>query len=159
MNPDLMASVITYLRLNASLVSAFADNPPVYPKFWSNYDALQKSNLDPTAIMPYLVFVEPQETKSYETKDATGNRSDVAVGVIAMDVFAPGELEARQLAEDVADYLNDCDESLLFPGIGLFYFRRTVQAMPPSTGTGPDGSPTIFRRSIQFKYFYEETLA
>ena len=152
MNPDLLASIISYMRLNAALVASFGDSA-VTPKFWSNYNAFQASAIDP--VMPYLVFVEPNETKSYETADkATNNPSDAAIGMLVCDIYASTELGVRQLGEQLCGVLNDCDNVIN----GLFYFRRTTQAMPPLPSTGPDASPTIFRRQIQFKYMYEETL-
>lgn len=156
MNPDLVSCLIAFLRLDGSIVTDFGD-ASTSPKFWSNYSALQSSPEAP--VMPYLVFVEPQEAKAYETADNNGVRSDVAQGTLICDLYAKTELEARQLGEEVASVLNDCDEDPSFPGTGLFYFRRASQAMPPLPSTGPDASPTIFRRQMQFKYMYEETLS
>jgi hypothetical protein len=154
MNPDLVASLIAFIRLNAGLVSAFGDSAQ-NPAFWSNYNALQVSPADP--IMPYLVFVEPSESKSYETKDATGKYSNAADGILAVDIYAPTELLVRQLGEQLCTVVNDCDESVNWTTTGLFFFRRLNQAMPPLPATGPDSSPTVFRRQIQFRYMYEET--
>ncbi len=151
MNPDLLASLIAYMRTNGALVAAFGDSAAT-PKFWSNYGALQATTTDP--IMPYLVFVEPNESKSYETADATGNPSDAASGVLVADIYASTEVLARQLGEQVCGVLNDCDDTI----VGLFYFRRTSQAMPPLPSTGPDASPTIFRRQIHFRYMLEDLL-
>lgn len=153
MNPDLIEALIAYMRYNGDLVTAFGDSTAT-PKFWSSYNALQ--NADP--ILPYLVFVEPQETKSYETEDNEGDRSDVAFGVIIADIYGTGEVQVRNLSEEVCGVLNDCDESPYFTDDSLFYFRRHTQAMPPLPSTGPDASPTIFRRQIHFKYMYEENL-
>jgi len=150
MNPDLLASIIAYMRTSQTLVTAFGDNAAT-PKFWSNYNAFQSSATDP--VMPYLVFVEPNETKSYETADATGSPSDAAIGMLICDIYASTEIGVRQLGEMLCGVLNDCDGTIQ----GLFYFRRTTQAMPPLPSTGPDASPTIFRRQIQYKYMYEDT--
>ena len=245
MSFDLVQSIVAYMRVNAALVAAFNDTPS-NPAFWSNYNALQSSATDP--IMPYLVFVEPNEVKTYETggqptysvyvtvtapgytayganltltpggtttinltndatvstpgnssysqifvitgssgplagatvivfnqaggsglassfTDATGTvsllwgaRSDAAFGTLMCDIYAPNEALVRQLGEQLCVVLNDCDESPIFPGGSLFYFRRQTQSMPPLPSTGPDASPTIFRRQIAFKYMYEESI-
>ena len=152
MSFDLVSSLVAYMRTNSDLVAAFNDSPS-NPSFWSNYNALQSSATDP--IMPYLVFVEPQETKNYETADYTENPSDQATGVLMADIYAPNEANLRALGEQVCGVLNDCDDVI----DGLFYFRRTTQSFPPTPQTGPDASPTIFQRSIQFRYMYEEYLA
>ncbi len=156
MNPDLLASIIAFMRLNGPLVTAFGDSPSA-PAFWSNYNALQASATDP--ILPYVVFVEPNEIKAYETKDGTGSYSDSATGTLIAEIYATTELGVRQLGEQLCGVLDDCDEAVNWPGTGLFYFRRVSHSMPPIPSTGPDASPTIFRRQIQFKYMYEETVS
>src|SRR5271157_1685433 len=129
---DLMANLIVLMRTNVALVAAFGDNP-MTPKFWSNYSALHDyfiqdhiQDQEVLDVMPYLVFTEPQETKTYESKDSTGNPSAAAIGLIVADGYASTEILARELGEQLCSVLNDCDESIS----NLFYFRRSSQAMP-----------------------------
>ena len=160
MQPDILAATIAFIRTQSAIVTAFGEDLSAVPqpsiKFFSDWAG------EIVPALPYLVLTEPQSIESFETIATEGMSNVVSSmmdGLIAMEVFASSKTAARQLADQVAAVVDDCEDALntTLANIGVFYVRRTAFRFPVVTNVGPDGSATSFARIIQFRYLYEQT--
>lgn len=154
MEPDILAAIIAFVRSQSALVTAFGENLSASPPIIKFYADTAGQSIP---ALPYLVLTEPQSVEGFETPGPNDDGSSVVDGVIGMEVYASSKTTSRQLADQVAAVLNDCEGSLGVTGIGIFYFRRTTLRFPIITTVGPDGNPTAYGRIIQFRYLYEQT--
>lgn len=105
---------------------------------------------------PYLVIVEPGETRSYFTASTGNYRPFLADGTMPIRVYAEDRDQAKQLGDQVAFALNDFDLITPgWPGATLKLFRLAGPAsfvVMPETGPA---TPTTFIRLLTFEYEYQ----
>ncbi len=148
--PDILSAAVGYLHGNTVVATAFGDTS-VVSKFWTDYAAWNSQTLEPS--YPYLIFQEPQESDTYESESETSHSSSVSDGIVDFDVLAPSKTSVRQLADLVAQTLNDAP--LVFDDGGLIYFRHVSKTFPLQTTIGVDGQATVFKRRTRFRFLIE----
>jgi len=142
---DLVAAAIAYLR--SSSLPSFGDSPTT-PKYFTDLQP-------PGTAVPYIAFDSPDEERTYES-DGTWLAEGTLTVEIACGNTTPGgaKTSARLLAEAVSAILQDAP--LFFTEGDLIYFRRSERKYRAIKETGPGSNIVIYKRPIEFKYFYEQ---
>lgn len=106
--------------------------------------------------LPYICFSEPEETEGYETPDSVGGSgSSMATGVFVLEVYHETKIAARQLADLLADYINDAPLEFL-DGV-LVYLRRSTRRYPTLRVLAPGTGVVQYKRVLEFVYMIERT--
>jgi hypothetical protein len=141
--PDLVAASRAALSDDVDVADAFGDTPST-PKFFGDYAVGSPA-------LPYLVFGEPDATREY-----FGLGNYIERGQIVANVFAPGKLRARVLANLAAGVLNDAD--LVLDGAVLMLYRARVLNYNPVPDVAP-GFPQAYQRTISIEYMTRGSIA
>jgi hypothetical protein len=145
---DLIAACIAWLRDDPRIVAEFGDDADSATglKFVSDVEP-------PGANEPYVVFDEPMEVESYESRDQSNRRSSLVQGVFHLTVFDSEKLAVRKKADMVAASLQDAP--LAFVDGVLVYLRRTERRFPIVTAPGVVSNVTAYKRVVEFTYMIE----